>query len=130
MGEYYFVSELYVEYRDLTNEEMEEYEKLDDLFNVKHEIYSSNAYTLSHIDTIELEYGYINEIEINKFSHEYEAWENHSITLLPASDETFDEITFIMNNGKAICICPEDAEVDGYLDVWADGSNEKIERIE
>ena len=80
--EYYFVSELYIEYRNLTKK-TEEYEKLDDLFNVKHEIYNSNTYTLSTIDTIELEYSYINEIKINKFSYEYEVWVVHSITLLP-----------------------------------------------
>ena len=75
MVEYYFVSELRVEYRNLTNEEIGEYEKLDDMFNVKHEIHNPRTYELSHIDTIELEYGYINEIEIPKnylqFSNEY-----------------------------------------------------------
>lgn len=121
--EYYFVSELRIEYRKLTNEEIVEYEKLNDLFNSKYEIYNPNTYTLSRIDTVELEYGYINEIEINKFSHEYEAWVEHSIALIPASDETFNEIAFIMNNKKAVCICPEDAESDGYLDIWVDDSN-------
>ena len=128
--EYYFVSELRIEYRNLTNEEIEETEKLEDMFNVEHEIHNYKTYELSHIDTIELEYGYINEIEINKFAHEYEAWVDHYITLLPASDETFDEIAFVMNNGKAICICPEDAEADGYLDVWAEGSNENFKKIQ
>ena len=44
----------------------------------------------------------------------------HTYTLSHIDTLEYGYISEIEINGKAICICPEDAETDGYLDVWAE----------
>ena len=64
------------------------------------------------------------EYELNKFTDEY--------IINPATDETrsaggsyFKEIIFHLSNEKKICICAEDAESDGYCDIWMENNNLK-----
>lgn len=54
--------------------------------------------------------------EIEKFSEEYEI--NPSTgTTRPKGGDYFKKITFKLSNGKKLCICAEDAEVDGYCEI-------------
>ena len=54
--------------------------------------------------------------EIEKFSEEYEI--NPSTgTTRPKGGDYFKKITFKLSNGKKLCICAEDVEVDGYCEI-------------
>ena len=64
------------------------------------------------------------DYELNKFTDEY--------IINPATDETrpagesyFKEIIFHLSNAKKLCICAENAEEDGYCDIWMENNNLK-----
>ena len=129
--EYYDVCNINIEYRKLTMEELEESAKITcrDFFNRVEEIYNIKNYRKNRRESCLLEYSEIKEIKVNKITGKYETWENGNIVEKDESEEAFDEIQFIMSNGNIIHLCPEDAINDGYLDVWATGSDERFKEF-
>lgn len=125
--EYPFIDSLSIEYRKLSNEEKTKYAGIDvhDFFNRTNEIYNSNNWKLSRRESIRFDYNIIDKFEIRNVIGIYDVWDNNNIISKEPTKETFDKITIILNNGKKINICPEDAIFDGYLNVWADGVDYK-----
>lgn len=66
----------------------------------------------------------IKDFELNKFSDEY-IIEPSSDTIRPDGGDYFKEIIFHLSNGKKICICAENAESDGYCNLWMEENNLK-----
>lgn len=64
------------------------------------------------------------DFELNKFSDEY-IIEPSSDTIRPDGGDYFKEIIFHLSNDKKICICAENAESDGYCDIWMENDNLK-----
>ena len=66
------------------------------------------------------------DYELNHFTDEY--------IINPSDDQTrpeggdyFKEIIFHLDNEKKLCICPQNAETDGYCDIWMEIGNNKNE---
>ena len=66
------------------------------------------------------------DYELNHFTDEY--------IINPSDDQTrpeggdyFKEIIFHLDNEKKLCICPQNAETDGYCDIWMENGNNKNE---
>lgn len=55
--------------------------------------------------------------EIEKFSEEYETNPSEG-TVRPEGGDYFKQITLELSNGRKLCICAIDAEVDGYCNIW------------
>lgn len=61
----------------------------------------------------------IKDYKIEKFSEEYEI--NPSVGISrPEGGDYFKNITFKLSNGRNLCVCAEDAEVDGYCEIWVE----------
>ncbi len=119
--EYYEINKLTVEYREMTEYECNILEKSDikDLFNRTTKIYY--GHNSEHIETSELSYDKLEKIELKSVTEEYSAWINGRMKDgIKPTKETFNEIKFIMKNGKSFSICADDAESDGYSLIWSD----------
>lgn len=64
------------------------------------------------------------DFELNRFNDEY-IIEPSSDTIRPEVGDYFKEIIFHLSNGKKICICAENAEFDGYCDIWLENNSSK-----
>lgn len=64
------------------------------------------------------------DYELNKFDDEYIINPSSDI-VRPKGGDYFKEIIFHLSNGKKICICAENAEADGYCNVWMENNNIK-----
>lgn len=64
------------------------------------------------------------DYELNRFSDEY-IIEPSSDTTRPEGGDYFKELIFHLSNSKKICICPENAETDGYCNIWMEDNNLK-----
>lgn len=64
------------------------------------------------------------DYELNKFSDEYIIEPSADITR-PEGGDYFKEIIFHLDNNKKICICAENAETDGYCNIWMEENNFK-----
>ena len=128
---YFDVCNINIEYRKLTTEELEASAKITcrDFFNRVEEIYNMKEYRMTRRESCILDYSEIKEIKVNHLEGKYVTWEKGSIIEKNESEEAFDEIQFIMNNGNIIHLCPEDAVNDGYLDVWATGTMENYKEF-
>ena len=82
--------------------------------------------SLKDIENFELDcYGTtIIDYELNRFSDEY-IIEPSSDTIRPEGGDYFKEIIFHLSNGKKLCICAENAESDGYCNIWLEDNNLK-----
>ena len=67
---------------------------------------------------------YIIDYELNHFSDEYIINPSTDQTR-PAGGDYFKEIILHLDNKKKICICPQNAETDGYCDIWMEDNNKK-----
>jgi hypothetical protein len=76
------------------------------------------------VETCNLEYGNIVDVSLKSVTYDYEKWIDDDIELVPPIEETFDEIKFIMNNGKSFVICPDEAIADGYALLWSEDADE------
>lgn len=123
---YLDASLLGIEYRSLNEKELNLYKKIrdKDLFNMIHEIHNPHTMQICNIDSIKFEYSYVVQIDVHGFNNEFETWRNNKEVILPSGGDYFDRIDFCLANGNKICICPEDAIFDGYLDFWVEGSIE------
>lgn len=62
------------------------------------------------------------DYELNRFEDEY-IIEPSGDTIRPAGGDYFKELIFHLSNSKKICICAENAETDGYCDIWMENDN-------
>ena len=108
-SEYNFFSMLYVYYTDIKC-----------LWDEDLEIIKNEAFKL------ELDYSNssIIDYEIEIFSDEYIINPRDDATR-PEGGDYFKEIIFHLSNNKKLCICAENAEFDGYCDVWIENDNLK-----
>lgn len=75
---------------------------------------------------LELDYSnsYIIDYEIERFLDEYIINPRDDVTR-PEGGDYFKEIIFHLSNNKKLCICAENAEFDGYCDIWIENDNLK-----
>lgn len=64
------------------------------------------------------------DYELNRFCDEY-IIEPSSDTIRPEGGDYFKEIIFHLSNGKKLCICAENAESDGYCNIWLENNSLK-----
>ena len=124
---YLVASLLGIEYRELNENELKQYKEIrdKDLFNMTHEIHNPHTMQICNIDSISFEYSSVIQIDVHGFSNEFETWRNSKEVILPSGGDYFDRIEFCLDNGNKICMCPEDAIFDGYLDFWVEGAKEE-----
>ena len=117
-----------MEYRELTVNEKAELSKIynNDFFNVVYDIYDYNTKRISKRITLNMEYDVIEKVDVCYFEGDYDKWENGVIVTKEGTEENFGEIIFKMKNGNTIHVLAEDAEMDGYMDVWASTDYENI----
>lgn len=121
--EYYFIDNLSIEYRDLTEDEIHKFASIDirDFFNRTEEIYDYHTKNMDRRNSLRFNYDMIATIDFDNVNEEYYIWSDGKLILTKPTSETFDKITFNLKNGNEISLCPEPADMDGYLDVWAVG---------
>ncbi len=136
-----FYSELYMEYRMITKEELgkineKEIDYLNFEINFHEWDYDDSGKRLdgSHVKEIinmNGKYDKLESVKVIGFNHEYWKWVNNGegcgMVLIPAGGDYFDELIFTLKNGIEIHICPEDAEADGYQDIIIRDINNVIE---
>ena len=117
---YPFIDALDIQFRKLDATEYDQYSELcvKDFFNIVNEIGDYG------IETCNLEYGNIVDVSLKSVTYDYEKWIDGDIELVPPIGETFDEIRFIMSNGKSFVICPDEAIADGYALLWSEDAEE------
>lgn len=105
---YNFFSMIYVELTDVNS------------LNVK----DAKAINLSKNNQFEFDcYGEaIVDYELNNFSDEYIIDPSYDTTR-PEGGDYFKEIIFHLSNKKKLCICAENAEVDGYCNIWMENND-------
>ena len=117
---YRFIDRLNITYRQLTSDEKKHFSEKSnkDLFNYDYKIYSSFTGFTAISETLELEYGYIEKIILEPITDTYGKWIDGEVRYIIPTNETFNEIKFIMNNGVSFSISAADAEDDGYTHIW------------
>ena len=127
--EYYFIDGLRAEFRQMTAEEAINLQEqlLSDYFNSSDDIYNCVEGEITDIDrteTIALEYGTLESVELRRVTWEYSKWVKGEIDYVSPTDDTFGEIKFIMSNGNTFVICGDDAFADGYVLAWSTDTEE------
>lgn len=119
---YRYIDVLEVELREITYKEKEKFNDLiiKDFFNTSNDICDHITHRVLRNESCFLEYGSVKSADIRSVEREYEKWIGDSIILTQPTEETFDEIKFIMDNGKSITICPSEASDGGYIYVWSE----------
>jgi len=129
-------SSINLDYRKITSDEIKQSignisNKNIDYLNNYHEIYGwdfdenrnriEDSFKIKIITEIKGNYDRINNIQIEGFSDSYEKWISDgkvsSMITIPAGGDYFKSITFILNNGIEISVCPQENEMDGYYDL-------------
>lgn len=126
--DYRFIDGLDIQFRKLTEAEQIEYDraKVKDFFNTVNDIYDYRENRIRRTETCEMEYGTIQNISLRSVTREYEKWIDNDIDFVSPTEETFDEISFTMNNGNGFVIMPCEASGDGYTLVWSEDTIETI----
>ena len=138
-------SSINLDYRKITSDEIKQSirnisNKNIDYLNNYHEIYGwdfdenrnriEDSFKIKTITEIKGNYDRINDIQIEGFSDSYEKWISDgvifSMITIPAGGDYFKTITFILNNGVEINICPQPTEMDGYYDLIIKDTNNVI----
>lgn len=139
---YLYMDALALEYRPLTSDEKEKYTDgcaegrlEEDWFNcVTAHVNRANG-KARRLQKCTLEYGRIVGFVLYPVSGKYLKWVNvperstPALTYVDATEETFDEIEFLMDNGKRISLCPDEADSDGYVYVWSDDVRITVENV-
>lgn len=117
--DYMFIDSLGFEFRDFTQEEMSVFQnkKMQDYFNASCDICDHRTHEVIRNETCSLAYSSIDKIEFRSVTKEYEKWIDNDIDFVQPTSETFDQIKFIMDNGKSFVICADDASTDGYVNL-------------
>ena len=134
--DYQFIDALNVEYRPLSEEEKDQFADLwvKDYFNCTVDIHSytrdENGDFLDRVKdrtmTISLEYDMLTSVEIRRVTEGYSKWIDGDLECAVPTEETFDEIKFIMKNGNTFIVCADDAMVDGDVMAWSSEAKESI----
>ena len=126
--DYLFIDALDVQFRKMTSLEEDEYCKLreKDFFNTVNDIHDFRTNKVYRTETCNLEYGNIVDVSLRAVTKDYSKWLEYGIDFVQPTDETFDEITFTMSNGKCFVICAANAEIDGYALLWSEDTDETI----
>ena len=121
--EYYFIDALSGEYRSVTEDERHKFSTIDikDFFNRTDDIYDYHTQNIKSRVSLRFSYDELDSVNINNVNEKYYIWSNKALILNEPTNETFDKIIFNLKNGNKIILCPQSAEMDGYLDVWAEG---------
>ena len=134
--DYRFVDALRVEFRPLNEEENSIFERqpIKDYFNCTTEIHSWTKNEVGevvvggvcHTEIISLEYDSLISVAIRPVTTQYSKWTRDGLDYAIPTAKTFDEIRFTMKNGNSFAVCPEDADMDGYIMVWSVDAKEII----
>lgn len=122
---FYYYSNLHIEYRKLNDEEIKRsistiHNKPIDFLNSHHEIHGWDKENLKPTENphtiidMSCNYDSIIDFKVNGFNNEYES---SKAILIPSGGDYFNSISFILKNGIEIKITPQDAFCDGYYDV-------------
>lgn len=134
--DFYFYSEIYIEYRKMTEDEQKLSinnisKKEIDYFNGHHEIYSwdfddnnkriEESFRVKHIVDISGQYDEIVSFSVNGFHDEYDKWisdgSSSDIITIPAGGDYFNALIITLKNGIQIEVLPQTADDDGYYDL-------------
>ncbi len=118
--DYPFIDALDVQFRKLTETEYDEYSQMHE----KDFFHTVNKIEDCRTETCNLEYGSIIDVSLRAVTDDYDKWVNDDIEFVSPTEETFDEIRFIMSNGKSFVICPDEAIADGYALLWSEDTDE------
>ena len=134
--DYRFVDALCVERRTLNEKEKAVLEELPikDYFNCSVDIHGwvANAEgtpvvgDTDRTETISLKYADLTTVEFRRVTEEYSKWIDGDLDYAKPTEETFDEMKFIMSNGNTFTICADDAMSDGYVRAWSVNAQEAI----
>lgn len=117
------INSLEAEVRPLTKEEIQRHEEspMKEFFNSTAYVYSED---ISHKDTCFLEFDTMKSVEIRSVTEECSQYcrEIYSYEWVEPTEETFDEVKIIMNNGKSITFCGDTAEHMGDAFLWSEDS--------
>ena len=135
---YRFIDSLCIDFRILTEEEKDirEHQLIKDFFNCTTEIHTWAKNEkgelivgkIDHTEIISLEYDALQSIDLRPVTTKYSKWTKQGLDYVVPSAETFDEIKFTMNNGNTFTLCPEDADMDGYIMVWSVDAKESTKQ--
>ena len=125
---YRFIDFLNVEFRKMTKAEINNYEELlmKDCFNTSNDMYDFRSNRIYETQTCNLEYDSIKNVSLRSVTDDYSKWSGGSLDFVSPTEETFDEIKFVMSNGKSFVICADDAYVDGYAMFWSEDTKEEV----
>lgn len=101
--EYYFIDELSIEYRNLTEQEIYKLSTINisDFFNRTEEIYDYHTKNIKERNSLRFSYDAIDNISINNVNEKYYyKWENNHLVSKEPTNETFDTIIFNLKNGN------------------------------
>lgn len=127
--DYMDVDRLSVEYREMTVKERERYDDTNekDCFNRESKVYNPNTHK-AEIDKSSLVYGCLTRVELTPITKPYSTWiDGHIVEDIEPTADTFNDIKFVMDNGKSFYICADDPEVDGYSLLWSEDADETSE---
>ncbi len=127
---YRFIDFLDVDFRRLTEKEKNKYEELliKDYFNNSIDVYDSHSKTYE-TRYCKLDYDCIERVLFRSVTDDYSKWIGDDLEFVSPTDETFDEIKFIMNNGNSFIICADEAEVNGFAMFWSEDSKDEIKKV-
>lgn len=99
---------------------------MKDCFNTSNDMYDFRSNRIYETQTCNLEYDSIENVSLRSVTDDYSKWSGDSLDFVSPTEETFDEIKFVMSNGKSFVICADDAEVDGYVKFWSEDTKEEV----
>ena len=136
--DYRFIDGLRVDFRLMNEEEKKLFNQqlIQDYFNssidihawVKNEDGEMVVGGVDRTETIALDYDILVAIELRAVKEEYSKWIDGSLDFVSPTEETFDQIKFIMSNGNTFTICAANAEEDGYVLTWSEDAKQKTSR--
>lgn len=132
--DYRFIDALCVDFRSIDEEKkLFNQQIIKDYFNssidihtwVKNEDGETVVGGVDRTETIALGYDTLVAIELRAVKEEYSKWIDGSLGFASPTEETFDQIKFVMSNGNTFTICAADAEEDGYALTWSEDAKQK-----
>jgi len=110
-----YYSEIYIEYRKLTDEERNQF--INTIYN-------------EEIDYFRGKYDAIDDIQVNGFNSEYSKWiydgRWNDIITIPAGGDYFNSIKIILKNGITISMNPLPLEIGGEYNLIIEDKNNQL----
>lgn len=115
-----FVSDAYLGLFDLTDSDIEKINSFSrkDLLNNAGYVYSPGYRTWTEYS---FEYSNVESIDIEVVDYPVSVWIGDDIEDDVMPPDAFGTITFKLSNGNELIFSPEDADMDGYMDLVAKG---------